>query len=355
MKRLFIGPVLTAIAVLSLLAAAIVPKAAAASQFADVKPAAWYETALTWAADGGIVSGYLNGTFRPLAVTTEAEFLVMLLRATESESIRPLRKGEAWYTPYYEKAAEFRLPLSLANYGKAITRGLVARLIAASLGRQLDTVSAVKFMLSTKLSNGKTASTVEGYKADAFLNRAEAVSLIYRVYLYREQLEAETDPSKEETAGSDVGGGNSGPISGPGNGNGSRPEDPVRAADNLPQRTANLQDSLRALGLASEATTQGIAVNHPDRNGSGAVLDPSGEYGGTMQILDDGNTAVLSSARALLQFAGVAIDEPSFRSMIDQVKTSGANAAIKIGNQMVTFARNTTPGQLTVSYTLFDS
>lgn len=355
MKRLFIGPALAVVAALILLAAVFAPYAAAASRpFSDVKPGAWYESDLAWAIDSRIVSGYSNGTFRPLAATTEAEFLVMLLRATEPESVRTPRKGEAWHVPYYEKAADFRLPLSPADHGKAITRGLSARLIAASLGRQLDTVSAVKFMLATKLSSGKTASTVEGYQASARLNRAEAVAFIHRLHKYREQLSSE-DPGEETPEGNTPGGGSTPPGTTPPPGNGTRPQDPVRPEDNLKERTEKLQSTLQGLGLTRTETTQGIAVNHPERDGSGAILDQSGGNGGNVLIMDDGNATVLASAHALLQFAGIAIDDQSFRDKVEQVKTKGTNVAVKIGKQMVTFVRNTNPGQMSVSYTVFGS
>lgn len=49
-------------------------------KFTDTK-GHWAEENITWAVDGEIINGYADGTFKPNRNVTEAEFLVMLLRA----------------------------------------------------------------------------------------------------------------------------------------------------------------------------------------------------------------------------------------------------------------------------------
>lgn len=49
-------------------------------KFSDVD-GHWAADTIAWAVEKDIVSGYLDGTFRPNLTVTEPEFLVMLLRA----------------------------------------------------------------------------------------------------------------------------------------------------------------------------------------------------------------------------------------------------------------------------------
>ncbi|WP_342532486.1 S-layer homology domain-containing protein [Lysinibacillus sp. FSL K6-0057] len=55
------------------LGAATVTVGAASGTFKDVKAGAWYEDAVLWAQEKGIVSGYPDGTFKPNSNVTRAE------------------------------------------------------------------------------------------------------------------------------------------------------------------------------------------------------------------------------------------------------------------------------------------
>ena len=50
------------------------------SKFSDVKADDWFVTYVGYAAESGIIGGYTNGTFCPLAEITRAEFSVMIVR-----------------------------------------------------------------------------------------------------------------------------------------------------------------------------------------------------------------------------------------------------------------------------------
>ena len=56
------------------------PTVEAANPFTDVPADSWYTDAVIWAAENGIVSGFGDGTFRPNAAITRAEFAAIAAR-----------------------------------------------------------------------------------------------------------------------------------------------------------------------------------------------------------------------------------------------------------------------------------
>ncbi|WP_372814065.1 CAP-associated domain-containing protein [Paenibacillus sp.] len=137
----------------------------------------WGALAIEWAAGQGIVDGYEDGTFRPDNIVSEPEFLAMLLRAYPSP-IGSAEIGQAWYEPYYVFAASRHWSLLNNPDRNRYNRGYVARLIASTQQGTLDLNASVQYLLDAGLSQGKTAATVEGYRAAEPLSRAEAVQFI---------------------------------------------------------------------------------------------------------------------------------------------------------------------------------
>lgn len=71
---------------------------ASAAEFSDVGEDHWARADIEKAAELGIVSGYADGTFRPDAGVTNAQFAVMLSRAFFPEEVEQARDGSgAWY------------------------------------------------------------------------------------------------------------------------------------------------------------------------------------------------------------------------------------------------------------------
>ena len=58
------------------------PRCFGSAAFSDVKPGAYYEKAVVWASQNGIVSGYTDGTFRPDAPVTREQLASILYRYT---------------------------------------------------------------------------------------------------------------------------------------------------------------------------------------------------------------------------------------------------------------------------------
>lgn len=93
MKRL-----LTSLLTLALAASLTVP--ALAAGFSDVPDSHYAASAIADCAAKGIVSGYDDGTFRPSAAVTRAQFAVMLSRAffqKNVDALAPQAGGKAWY------------------------------------------------------------------------------------------------------------------------------------------------------------------------------------------------------------------------------------------------------------------
>ncbi|MEK3757833.1 S-layer homology domain-containing protein [Paenibacillus sp. FSL P4-0338] len=154
--------------------------AAETVKLTDVKTDHWAYSTIKWAADKNIVTGYPDGTFRPNKQVSEAEFLMMFIKAYQS--VTPTDGQKHWADPVYSVAQNKNWPVrGISTKGGrdvAITRGEVAEIVAAANGVNFMGTDAVKYLLSTGLSSGKTDTTVVGYKATDLLTRAEAVAFI---------------------------------------------------------------------------------------------------------------------------------------------------------------------------------
>lgn len=161
----------------------------AASGFSDVGQY-WATDAINWAAKIGIVTGVGNNLFAPTKTLTEAEFAVMLCRMG---NVQPVEESTAahWAQPYYNALKPYALPLdgyadnetANKNKSKTISRGKVARIIAAKDGFNLNMEQAVYFMYSNNLSSGMSSvKTYENYGVNNTLTRDQAAVFMQRIY-----------------------------------------------------------------------------------------------------------------------------------------------------------------------------
>ncbi|MGG6310490.1 CAP domain-containing protein [Paenibacillus macerans] len=160
------------------------PVHAAEAGFSDVPASHWAYDKVMWAKENGVTDGYPDGTFRPAQPVTEAEFLGMLVRAYPEIVLDELPPGEdeAWFAPYYYLAMEMEWPVTHKS-NLPITRGEVARLLAAFYGQTLSEDEAVQWVLNQGLAQGKTGGGVEGFAPGDELSRAEAQTFLYRLKL----------------------------------------------------------------------------------------------------------------------------------------------------------------------------
>lgn len=152
---------------------------AAANGFKDVPSSHWAYNTIIWGQQNHVVEGFQDQTFRPSQGVSESQFLAMLLRSFKTD-IPAARAGESWSTPYYTLAKSLNYPVS-DNANALITRTSVAELIASTQGKNYSGVNAIKFMLGKGVAQGKTENSVDGYKGNDSLTRAEAVQFIKNV------------------------------------------------------------------------------------------------------------------------------------------------------------------------------
>jgi len=150
-----------------------------ATPFADVR-GHWSEETVGWGVEAGVVGGFPDGSFRPNATVTEAQFTAMLFRAFPDA--RPEETGPYWYTAYYRQAASWKWPVTEKHANRPVLRGKVAQIVAASQGRQLDVDDAVDFLLERSLAQGRnTANGRIDFGSGSTLTRAEAVQFVRNV------------------------------------------------------------------------------------------------------------------------------------------------------------------------------
>ncbi|MEK8132865.1 CAP-associated domain-containing protein [Paenibacillus filicis] len=215
----------------------------------------WGSAAIEWAVKQHIVDGYEDNTFRPDRKVSEPEFLAMLLRAYPIKT-SSVPSGTPWYQPYYDIAGANGWTLQRTYDADSYNRGAVARLIASTQKGSLSLSDSISYLLKNGLSQGKTAATVEGYRAADPLSRAEAVQFLMNMTSKVSQLQA----AAPSTALSNAGTGHS-PAGAPPAG------EPVRIT----------AVSVRGIALDDSAAQVTAKLGQPDRQ------DPS-EYGFTWYI-----------------------------------------------------------------------
>ncbi|MFC7680313.1 S-layer homology domain-containing protein [Paenibacillus sp. GCM10028914] len=155
---------------------------AATNQFSDVKSSHWGASAITKGVTRGYVDGYTNGTFKPDASVTRAEFVKMVVSAMELETTPTSSK---WYTQYVDAAKKAGLyassdfPNSEEAWTKVMTREEMARVTTRAIGE--TTKENDKWMyLATKA--GLIKGVRKGQIAPKGLTtRAQAIVIIERI------------------------------------------------------------------------------------------------------------------------------------------------------------------------------
>ncbi|MBD2870762.1 CAP domain-containing protein [Paenibacillus arenilitoris] len=151
----------------------------------------WAGEYISWAVEQHLAQGYADGSFRPNKLVTEAEFLAMLLRAYGLVS--DAKAGGDWSQPYYAYADSHGWPLFYDNDGGSFRRGQAALLLAsAANGKAYSEQGAIEWLLSERISNGRTSATVGGYEPDGKLTRAEALTFFYNLKLHKDSLSTAT-------------------------------------------------------------------------------------------------------------------------------------------------------------------
>lgn len=156
---------------------------ASASYFSDTKNH-WASATIQWAVSNKITEGYPDGTFQPNRKVSEAEFLVMFIRAYEivPEPINEYRRH--WTDDYYAIADRLNYPVNgiqnMDMRNKPLIREKVAEILTAADGMNYLGDNAIQYVLGGGYSQGTDphSITIANFKGNTHLTRAEAVQFI---------------------------------------------------------------------------------------------------------------------------------------------------------------------------------
>jgi hypothetical protein len=95
--------------------------------FKDVPKGAWYAAEVCYAKDRSVISGYLDGTFRPSDPTNFVESAKILTRVF---SLQVATESTPWYKPYVDELSKrHAIPTSVRSLNAYITRGEMAEIL----------------------------------------------------------------------------------------------------------------------------------------------------------------------------------------------------------------------------------
>lgn len=190
----------------------------ARTSFPDVEPGSWYEADVNALAGEGILLGFEDGTFRPYADITAAQFVTIVARcaglkeaaATSSHWAAPLLQAAlnaGWYD--WDE-----LPPTGEGYEKPITRQLAVKVLMRALLPDIRgdyTTESAKISDFSSLSGRYYDTTLAAYSAGvargdeggnfrplSHLTRAEACALVQRA---RAQMNGQTPSYPYSTPG----------------------------------------------------------------------------------------------------------------------------------------------------------
>jgi hypothetical protein len=164
----------------------------------------WAASDIIKAAQSGIVSGYVNGTFKPNSVVTRAEFVVMLMKALEPQEVAARLtfadsvKIGAWAQQAVEQAVQLGIVKGYTDGSfrpdAEITRTEMAVMIAKALVLKVEDNTVTSFVDDAEIPNwakGQVAALknlgfITGKGMNKFApndkaTRAEAVTILLKV------------------------------------------------------------------------------------------------------------------------------------------------------------------------------
>lgn len=155
------------------------------ARLTDIKGHANQE-AIEWAVRSGLMAGYADGTFKPDAKITQAQFWVTFLKMYDVnyEAYAP-KKKKHWADGAYSIASSRNFPLTgvekTALRDGAITRSEAAEIIAAADGVHFKQANAIWYLLAKDYAQGITERSINGYQGQQELTRAAAAELLQYV------------------------------------------------------------------------------------------------------------------------------------------------------------------------------
>lgn len=152
----------------------------------------WAKESVRWGVEEKIVKGYKDGTFKPKEQVTESEFAKMMVGYVKILDVENLKQieGEHWAKEVYDVLVEYKIPLGGYNSDKikntGLSRGQLARIVAAKNGFNLDETQAIYYLYENDISTGTITGRLdlESYKKDSAVKRDEAITFLKRLESY---------------------------------------------------------------------------------------------------------------------------------------------------------------------------
>ena len=197
--------------VLSIILVILLSTTTFAEVFSDVPKSAWFYNDIVTLQEKGIITGYLDGTFKPQNSITNAEALKLILSVAGIEPEESNSKDN-WISGYINVANTKEI-INKSNFKESekITRLDVAEILVKALEikdlpitkrsifKDTDNVS-VNILNQLDIIQGVGKPDGVYFNPDLEITRAEISSIILRVdkYMEAKQMESE-EPKVEET------------------------------------------------------------------------------------------------------------------------------------------------------------
>lgn len=163
-----------------------------AETFTDLPKDNWAYESVQWGVDRGLVVGYKeNGQqlYRPSFQITEEEFVSVLARYLKDiKKDNLIAKGKTyWSQPSYDELAKYELPIKgnidIKAKKTGLTRGTIARIIAAKNGFNLNEKQAVYYMYENGISYGQIEGKLnfQSYGRNDVVTRAQIPAFFQRL------------------------------------------------------------------------------------------------------------------------------------------------------------------------------
>lgn len=167
------------------------------SQFKDVNKSNYAYDAINWAKKEGIIDGFNDGTFKPNATITEAQFAKMLaefmgIKDDNGDLLKNKYTASShWSDSYYDALASYGVPLNsyfdngLRN--KPVKRGVVAQAISYMTGNATTLTDSIYFMIDEGVTVGQNPQ-FQGKDLNKYfgsqnnLTRAQVAAFLYRMH-----------------------------------------------------------------------------------------------------------------------------------------------------------------------------